>query len=234
MGCILGLKNGTHITSLGERDNKMVGLTLGKFLPFHKGHELLIQTASAVCDQLIVLVGVSDDDPYSFEQRADWIRAADVNHNLHIMEQKELDKNAPKDKDGTITDESYWIKWLEDTKRLIDRSGTYTNKITNIFTSDLYGERIAKELGAKWIPIDPDREIIPTSGTKVRSDIEANFCSLPSYVRKDLVKTVAILGPESVGKSTIIQKLSKKYMTVPEYGRILSVNRKNDIDFSDF
>lgn len=209
----------------------MIGLTLGKFLPFHKGHELLIKTASNLCDDLFVLVGVDESDPYTFRQRKDWIEENYFN-NVFVIAQKELDKNAPKDADGTITDETYWKVWLNDTRNLLKRWDI--NHIDVVFTSDLYGERIARELNAKWVPVDPDREIIPTSGTKVRADIENNFSMLPSYVRKSLVKTVAILGPESVGKSTLIKKLSNKYTTIPEYGRILSVNRKNNIDFSDF
>ena len=85
---------------------KTIGLTMGKFLPFHKGHELLLKTAYNMCDWLIVLVGTSNNDLFSFEQRKDWIiNSIDApEYGLFIINQKELDKNAPKDKNGTITD----------------------------------------------------------------------------------------------------------------------------------
>jgi NadR type nicotinamide-nucleotide adenylyltransferase len=148
-----------------------------------------------------------------------------------------LDKNAEKDEDGTITDESYWQAWLASTREIINdipKPFRFGNKITHVFTSDLYGDRIAKEFDAKWVPVDPDREMKAISGTKVRTDFYNMFKTLPEYTKHDLVKTVAIVGPESCGKSTMISKLAAKYDTLPEYGRILSVNRKNILDREDF
>ena len=41
------------------------GLTLGKFAPFHRGHQLLVETALAEVDELVVMVyptGVLNDN----------------------------------------------------------------------------------------------------------------------------------------------------------------------------
>ena len=216
---------------------KNVGLTLGKFLPLHKGHELLLRTAAINCSQLLVLVGTTHDDPFSFEQRKVWIREAleGIECETYIYPQPELDKNADKDEDGTIVDEAYWQAWLASTRELIADIPKifHYGPITHVFTSDLYGDRIAKEFGAKWVPVDPDREMKAISGTKVRTDFYNMFRTLPEYTKHSLVKTVAIVGPESCGKSTMVAK-SAKYDTLPEYGRILSVNRKNILDREDF
>lgn len=213
-----------------------IGLTLGKFLPFHQGHELLLQTAAASCDRLLVLVGCSDDDPYSFEQRCGWIRKAVESYfpentlgagcRISIIEQQELDKNAEKDQFGTITDQKYWDSWLLDTMRLCNKYDV--TGIHRVFTSDLYGKRIAEELGAVWYPVDPKREIIPVSGTRVRDDLFSYFQFLPNYVKKDLTKVIAIVGPESTGKSTLTKDLSNRFNCafVPEYGRTLCEHRK--------
>ena len=218
----------------------MIGLTLGKFLPFTKGHEFLIKAAMANCDYLIVLVGVDKDDPYSFDMRKRWIRKCVSNFVQHrlcdviIVEQEEFDKNVQKDANGTIVDESYWAKWLEDTRRITDGLSIYPS---HIFTSDLYGERIAKELNCVWVPVDPDRETVPISATDIRNNFQRNFNMLPSYVRYDLSKVVAIVGPESTGKSTLVKRLGFFDMDawpVPEYGRFLAVNRKNELNYTDF
>jgi NadR type nicotinamide-nucleotide adenylyltransferase len=216
-----------------------IGLTLGKFLPLHKGHELLLRTAAINCSKLLVLIGTTPDDPFSFEQRKAWVREALANNHtcdVLVYPQPELDKNAEKDEDGTITDEAYWQAWLASTREIIGdipKPFRFGN-ITHVFTSDLYGDRIAKEFGAKWVPVDPDREMKAISGTKIRTDFYNMFKTLPEYTKHSLVKTVAIVGPESCGKSTMISKLAAKYDTLPEYGRILSVNRKNILDREDF
>jgi NadR type nicotinamide-nucleotide adenylyltransferase len=221
-------------------DYYRTGFTLGKFLPLHKGHELLLKVAAKNCDELIVLIGTTPDDPFSFEQRKEWVEKAIGEQEefctLFILPQPELDKHADKDENGTITDESYWQAWLASTREILTNEfGPSTlEKIDIVFTSDLYGERIAKELHARWVPVDPDREMKSISGTMVRNNFYSMFKSLPEYTKHDLVQTVAIVGPESCGKSTMIKKLSKLYDTLPEYGRILSVNRKNELDREDF
>lgn len=215
-----------------KQSKPKIGLTTGKFLPFHKGHELLLQIAAINCDVLYVVVGVTPSDPFSFEQRERWIHDAVetvAGASAIVLHQSDVDKFVVKDADGTATDEAYWQWWINDTKKL-----THLDCFDFVFTSDLYGKRIAKEFAAVWIPIDPDREIIQISGTKVRNDLNSNFHMLPEYVRQELVKVVSIIGPESCGKSTIVTKLAAQYDVIPEYGRIISVNRENDLTVDDF
>ncbi len=210
------------------------GLTLGKFLPFHKGHEFLIRTAKMNCDFLTVLVSVSPDDPYTFFQRKTWIIKCLSKLNFvsyNIIKQKEFDKNTEKDQHGTIIDEEYWEIWLEDTKRLLkDR------KTSIVFTSDLYGRRIAEELDASWLPVDPNREIFRISGTKIRENFYNNSNYLPKYVLDSFTKKIALVGPESVGKSFSALALARNYYTeyVPEYGRTLAESKNNELDKIDF
>jgi NadR type nicotinamide-nucleotide adenylyltransferase len=207
-----------------------IGLTLGKFLPLHKGHELLLKVAAANCDLLIVLIGTTPLDPFTFEQRASWVKQA-VGTKAVIISQPELDKSAAKDEFGTITDESYWSRWLADTKI---RIGSHFSYLTHVFTSDLYGKRIAEEFGINWVPIDPGREMISTSGTTIRNDFYSSFSFLPNYTRADLIQVAAIIGPESCGKSSMVSRLATHYDTLPEYGRIMSVNKENELDREDF
>ena len=45
----------------------------GKFLPFHKGHEAMINFALSKCDFLTVLVCCSDKEPFPENVRKNWI-----------------------------------------------------------------------------------------------------------------------------------------------------------------
>jgi NadR type nicotinamide-nucleotide adenylyltransferase len=212
-----------------------VGLTLGKFLPFHQGHELLLQTAAACVDKLIVLIGFTDEDFIPVQKRIEWAAKAIGGWPHQIIAQREFDINVSKDEKGTITDESYWDRWLADTARILDDVSP-SNYITHVFTSDEYGKRIAEELSAEWYPVDPDREIIQVSGTKVRSDLQQYFSLLPNYVKPSFVKKVAIVGPESTGKSLLVKELGKHFgcPCVPEYGRTICKPRHNKLNRQDF
>ena len=49
------------------------GFVFGKFLPFHKGHQAMINFALGHCDFLTVLVCASDKETISGEPRKGWI-----------------------------------------------------------------------------------------------------------------------------------------------------------------
>ena len=53
-----------------------VGVAIGKFYPYHRGHNLLVQTAREQCDILAVIVCQKQGDALTGEQRADWIKWA--------------------------------------------------------------------------------------------------------------------------------------------------------------
>ena len=54
---------------------KTCGLTLGKYAPFHKGHQLLINTALAEMDELIVLVyDAPETTSIPLNIRSNWIK----------------------------------------------------------------------------------------------------------------------------------------------------------------
>ena len=50
------------------------GLTLGKFAPFHRGHQLLIETALAEVGELVVMVYATDLINVPLQVRAGWIK----------------------------------------------------------------------------------------------------------------------------------------------------------------
>lgn len=199
------------------------GLTLGKFLPLHQGHALLLRAAAIHCDVLTVLVGVTPEDPYSFETRTRWIRAvlsgiqASSNLQLHILEDPDPDPQVTKDESGIVTDEAYWEQWLGQNAAVLEQ-------IDTVFTSDRYGAEIARRTDSRWFPIDPDREVVQVSARQIRADIAATFQFVSDVARPDVAITVAVVGAESTGKSTLVKRLAEDYGTryAPEWGRIIS------------
>ena len=51
------------------------GLTLGKYAPFHRGHQLVIDTALSEMDDVIVIIyDAPDVTPVPLNVRANWLR----------------------------------------------------------------------------------------------------------------------------------------------------------------
>ncbi len=50
------------------------GLVIGKFLPIHDGHIALINFAASQCDELIVSMSYTDQDPIPADLRFSWIK----------------------------------------------------------------------------------------------------------------------------------------------------------------
>lgn len=206
-----------------------VGLTIGKFMPPHKGHELMIDLGAALCDEMIVLVSGKLDDPIPLELRYHWIADHYQGTNVHVMcdiddiEMSEVDEN------GVATDPEFWRLWVEKIEAVVP-------EIAMVFTSDPYGRRLADELGARWVPADPRREMVKINATRIRNDPFGNFEYLMDEAKEYFAKKIVFIGPESCGKSTFTERFAKIYNTVGvlEYGRILAEVRNNEIDISDF
>ncbi|MEM7218263.1 MAG: AAA family ATPase [Pseudomonadota bacterium] len=209
------------------------GVTVGKFLPLHKGHELLLQAAATHCNELTVLVGVTPNDPYSFEQRKRWITAAIQAGNqntatMAIVADPDPDPNVAKDAEGTVVDERYWQRWLEQNAETL-------RDIELVFTSDPYGQELARRIGASWFPVDPTRETVPVSARQIRKDRRAYFHFVSDGAKPDVALTVAVVGAESTGKSMLVRALAEHYSTTyaPEWGRTIS-DARDALSVADF
>ena len=70
------------------KDYKL-GLVLGRFQTFHKGHELIIDTALESCEKVLIFIGSSDKEntyknPFSYEYRKNIIEEVYNNKNIII------------------------------------------------------------------------------------------------------------------------------------------------------
>lgn len=183
------------------------GFLLGKFLPPHNGHVLLGEFARAYADEITILVCTLDRDPIPGKLRSTWMR--ELFPTCRVLH---LDRDVPQE---PAEHQDFWAIW-----RGIVREA-HPEPIDFVFASEAYGHRLAAELGAAFVPVDPLRLAAPVSGTRVRDNPFACWAHLPIPVRAHYVKTVCLFGPESSGKTTLATSLVMHFNTtlVPEYGR---------------
>lgn len=194
------------------RENARHGLVLGKFYPFHAGHQTLIRAAGANCDRVTVQVLASSVESIPVEVRAGWIRAE--HPGVTVVEGFD---DAPID----YADPAIWDLHMKVIEGLLDAP------VDVVFTSDDYGQELARRLGARWFHVDPGRVAMPVSGTAIRADVAGRWWALPASVRGWFARRVVVLGAESTGSTTLAEALAAHYQVpwVPEFGREWSAVR---------
>lgn len=178
-----------------------VGVVIGKFLPPHKGHRYLIETALPRCERVVVIVCAKPNDPIPGNLRAEWLRGITPAADVMLIDDR-YDEN-----DSRI--------WAENTIRWLGRAPDA------VFTSEGYGDAYAAHLGCVHESVDPERVRVPCSGTAVRRDPFAMWDHLDAPVRAWYAKRIVIVGAESTGTTTLARDLAEALGTVwvPEYGR---------------
>jgi HTH-type transcriptional regulator, transcriptional repressor of NAD biosynthesis genes len=183
-----------------------VAVVIGKFLPPHRGHSYLIETACTGADRVVVIVCARPDDPVPAGIRAGVLRE------LHPRTTVIVAPDDIPDDQGTVTSKA----WAERTVELL--GGVAPDLV---YSSEDYGERYAAFMGARHVCVDPDRRRYPISGTAVRADPWAAAAFLAPAVRAWYVHRICVLGAESTGTTTLARDLAGHYGCpwVPEYGR---------------
>ncbi len=201
------------------------GFVFGKFLPFHKGHKALIRFARAQVDFLSVLVCASDQETISGELRKRWIEETfsdcpEIEVLVFPYKESELPNSSESSKEISRV-------WAEVFKHSFPDHST-------VVTSEPYGEYVAEYMGIRHILFDQNRNKIPVSATRIRSDLFACWHFLPDAVKSSMVIKVVILGTESTGKTTLTEKLANHYgaTAVYEAGRDL-IPDSNEFSIDD-
>lgn len=201
------------------------GLVLGKFLPPHRGHLYLIDTALENSEKVTLLVCSLKNEPIPGDYRFNWLKEIYKNEDrLTIINFKEEVPQDPSEHPN------FWDIWVDIARR------NCPSDLDVIFTSEKYGDPYAENLGIKHHLVDLERKTFPTSGTKVRTETFDNWEFIPDSIKPYFIKRIAIMGPESVGKSTMAKKLASRFNTdfVLEYGRIVYENNGNKVGIEDF
>lgn len=202
------------------------GLVIGKFYPPHAGHHLLIRTAAALSERLSVVVAGSHVESIPPAARASWLR--EVHPEPHVDVVSTWDDH-PVD----LFDDAIWGAHVAVFKAAA--ASVNPAPVDVVFTSEAYGDELARRLGARHIAVDPARGLEPVSGTAVRADPSACWDRLSPPVRGALALRVAIVGAESTGKTTLAAELAARLRArggafglvrwVPEYGRQRTIDK---------
>lgn len=199
-----------------------LGVVIGKFLPPHAGHSYLIETACAGAEQVLVIVCSRAEDFVPASARADMLRA------LHPDTTVVMTPDDVQHTDAEATSRAWAARTLALSVAAFDRGPDV------VFTSEEYGPRYARYLGAHHVAVDPSRVRFPISGTAVRADPWASADFLAPGVLAWFVCRICVVGAESTGTTTLCGDLARHYGCdwVPEYGRQFCVERGDDIDWS--
>ncbi len=182
------------------------GLTLGKFAPFHRGHQLLVETALSEVEELIVMVYATDVTDVPLQVRADWIR--ELYPTVRIIEAWDGPEGYGNTPEICREQETYILGKLNGLP------------ITHFYSSEFYGDHVSRALGAVDRRVDEARAAVPISGTDLRADYFAGRQYIAANVYADLITKVCFLGAPSTGKTTLARALAQQHRTLcmPEYG----------------
>jgi HTH-type transcriptional repressor of NAD biosynthesis genes len=197
----------------------------GKFLPFHKGHEAMINFALNKCDFLTVLVCCSDKENIPGTIRSSWIDKAFENEKkVEVRTFNYLESELP---NTSETSESVSKIWSDIFKKLFP-------DYSLLITSEEYGNFVAYFMNIQHIAFDIPKKHFPVSATAVRKDVFANWKYLPDSVKPDFAIKIVILGTESTGKTNLTEKLAKHFncSLVLEAAREIIAN-SNNFSFDD-
>ncbi|SFD50052.1 AAA family ATPase [Spirosoma endophyticum] len=197
------------------------GLVFGKFMPVHQGHLALIEFARKQCDQLIVSMSVTPEDPISPELRLRWLTEL-----LASYPTIEVVAEADDFHDPTLPLWEATKLWAAFIKRRFP-------DVSVFFSSEGYAIPLAHHSGLRHVAFDPNRQQVPISATLIRNKPFRFWDYIPDVVRPYFVKKICLYGPESVGKTTLARQLAIEFKTiyVPEMAR--EILTSNDITADD-
>lgn len=184
------------------------GLTLGKYAPFHKGHQFVIETALAEMDDVqVIIYDAPETTLVPLDVRAQWIRY--LYPTVQVIEAWDGPTAVGATAGIQQAHEDYILNRLN------------VGNISHFYSSEFYGDHMAKALGAINRQVDTSRQKVPISGTAIRADPYLYRHFLDPVVYRDLIMNVVFLGAPSTGKTTLAERMAQEYHSVwmPEYGR---------------
>jgi HTH-type transcriptional repressor of NAD biosynthesis genes len=226
-----------------------LGLVVGKFSPLHHGHEFLIDSALAACEQVVVLSYSKPELPRcDAATRRAWLRQLFPGVRSVVLDDAELARLCrvcgvePRElppNDAADHAQRAFVAWL--CQHVLRWPGDA------VFTSEAYGYGFAEHLsqefraadgthpGVVHRSVDPGRATYPVRGTDVRADPARWRDRVNPFVYADLVPRVCILGGESSGKTTLAGALAQALgaALVPEYGRTYWEQTRQDLSLPE-
>lgn len=204
------------------------GLVLGKFFPVTTGHLYLIDTAIKNCDHVHVIISHNITQTIPSDVRYLGLKKTYQN-NPNVTVYQFDDAGLPQHDYECGSLEEFYSYWIPEIYNLVE-------ELDVVFTSEDYGDGFAEYLGIEHFLVDKERKTVPISGTEVRENPFEKWDFIADELKPFFVKRIAIMGPESVGKSTMTRELANWFQTnfVDEYGRIVYENNGNKVGVEDF
>ncbi len=151
--------------------NNKIGFTIGKFAPFHKGHQFLIETALKEVEKMIVVVYDTDLIDIPSNKRAEWIKELYPNVEIRFAHNPPMQYGL--DEQSVKIQMEYLSGIMKDVKP------------THFYSSEKYGASVAKYMNLIDRRIDNDRQIVPIRATNIRENLEQNKKWVENIVYKD-------------------------------------------------
>ncbi len=191
------------------------GVVIGRFQPLHKGHEQLINVARTSCERLVLLVVSAENDAIPGWQRYNWVKNTwpelDVRHVVLPSSEQSPDWFALLNKFGP--QEPYTVFYGQN-------------------QSEYWSAH--SETPGVCVPMWPPES--PYLSSNILRNPDDFRQALSPKVRAAFVRRVALIGPESCGKSYLAELLAAHFGTVfvEEYGRTYCEKFGMDLTELDF
>ena len=157
-----------------NKKEEKIGFTIGKFAPLHKGHQYLIETALKEMDKFYIVIYETDVINIPIKTRANWIKKlypqVEILYAYHPPKQYGLDEKSVK------IQMDYLLPIIQNLN------------CTHFYSSEKYGEKVAKYLNIIDRRVDEKREIIPIRATNIRENLEKNKEKIEEFIIKDIEK----------------------------------------------
>lgn len=157
-----------------NKKEEKIGFTIGKFAPLHKGHQYLIETALKEMDKFYIVIYETDVINIPIQTRANWIKKlypqVEILYAYHPPKQYGLDEKSVK------IQMEYLLPIIQNLN------------CTHFYSSEKYGEKVAKYLNIIDRRVDEKREIIPICATNIRENLEKNKEKIEDFIIKDIEK----------------------------------------------
>ncbi len=140
-------------------------LVVGKFCPLHKGHQYLLDVATELSDNLMILSYTSRDLGYSAKTREKWLKELYPKARVIVVDAKSR-RNLPDDDAGDYIHRQFCAVECEREQFKPDV----------VFSSEKYGDGFAEHLSRYFgrhvthEVVDLLRKKVPISGTQLRAD----------------------------------------------------------------
>ncbi|MBM2850375.1 MAG: cytidyltransferase-related domain protein [Anaerolineales bacterium] len=156
------------------------GLIIGKFMPLHRGHMVLIDYARSRVDRLTVLVCSLAREPIPGEVRYRWVR--DLYPEANVQHLTDENPSYPEEHPD------FWNIWTRSIRRFCPAGPDV------VFTSELYGDKLAECLGARHEMVDLERKMFPVSGSVARERPLEYWDMLPPPVQAYFAEKLGVPG----------------------------------------